>query len=60
VYSGTSLLADLKFQAFSEQYKNFTGITPGDFELLINLIVPKTVKRIQDSKQLCQLKRDWQ
>jgi hypothetical protein len=45
VYSGTSLLTDLKFQAVSGQYKNFTRMTPGDFELLINLISPKTVKR---------------
>jgi hypothetical protein len=45
MYSGTSLLADLKFQAVSGQYMNFTPITPRDFEHLINLIGPKVVKR---------------
>jgi hypothetical protein len=45
VYSGPSLLADLKFQAVSGQYTNFTRIAPGDFELVINFIGPKIVKR---------------
>ena len=44
VYSGTSLLADLKFQEVSGQYKNFTRMTAADFELLINLVGPKIVK----------------
>ena len=44
VYSGTSLLADLKFQEVSGQYKHFTRMTAADFELLINLVGPKIVK----------------
>ena len=44
MYSGTSLLADLKFQEVSGQYKNFTRMTAADFELLINLVGPKIVK----------------
>jgi hypothetical protein len=44
VYSGTRLLADLKFQEVSGQYKNFTPMTAADFELLINLVGPKIVK----------------
>jgi hypothetical protein len=45
VYSGTSLLAGLKSQEFNGQYKKFTLMAPADFELLINLIGPKIVKR---------------
>jgi hypothetical protein len=45
VYSGTSLLADSKFQAVSGQCKNFIQMTPADSEPLINLIGPKIVKR---------------
>jgi hypothetical protein len=37
-------LADLKFHAVSGQYRNLTRMALGDFELLINLIGPKTVK----------------
>ena len=44
VYSGTSLLADLKFQEVSGQYKHFTRMTAADFELLINLVGQKIVK----------------
>jgi hypothetical protein len=43
LYSGTSLLADWKFQEFSGQYKKFTQMAPADFELLINLVSPKIV-----------------
>ena len=38
VYSGNSLLSDLKFQKVSGLYKNFTRMSPTDFEYLINLI----------------------
>ena len=44
MYSGTSFLTDLKFQEVSGQYKNFTRMALADFELLINLVGPKTVK----------------
>ena len=37
VYSGSSLLADLNFQSVSELYKNFTRMSPSEFEFLINL-----------------------
>jgi len=45
VYSGTSLLAGLKNQAFSGRYKKITRVTPVDLELLINLVGPEIVKR---------------
>jgi hypothetical protein len=41
VYSGSSLLADLNFQSVSGLYKNFTRISPSEFEFLINLIGEK-------------------
>ena len=40
-YSGRHLLQDLKFQAISGLYKNFTRMSPTDFEYLINVIGPK-------------------
>ena len=40
-YSGRQLLQDLKFQAISGLYKNFTRMSPTDFEYLINVIGPK-------------------
>jgi hypothetical protein len=45
MYNVSSLLADLKFQKGSQQYKNFTWMAPANFKLLINLINPKIVKR---------------
>jgi len=41
VYSGSSLLADLNFQLVSGLYKNFTRMSPSEFEFLINLIGEK-------------------
>jgi hypothetical protein len=38
VFSGSSLLRDLSFQPVSGQYKNFTRMSPTEFEFLINLI----------------------
>ena len=38
MYSGSSLLADLNFQQVSGLYKNFTRMSPSEFEFLINLI----------------------
>lgn len=40
IYSGSSLLADLKFQHISGLYKNFTRMHPTDFEFLLNSIGP--------------------
>ena len=40
-YSGRQLLQDLKFQAISGLHKNFTRMSPTDFEYLINVIGPK-------------------
>jgi hypothetical protein len=45
VCSGTSLLANLKFQEVSGRYKKFTRMVPADFELPINLFGPKIVIR---------------
>ena len=45
MYSGTSLLAGMKYQEFSGRYKTFTRLAPVDLELLINLVGPEIVKR---------------
>jgi hypothetical protein len=45
VYSGSSLLADLNFKSVSGLYKNFTRMTPREFEFLINLTGEKISKR---------------
>jgi hypothetical protein len=45
VYSGSSLLADLNFQSVSGLYKNFTRMSPSEFECLINLIGEKISKK---------------
>jgi hypothetical protein len=38
VYSGSSLLADLNYQAVSVLYKNFTRVSPSEFEFLTHFI----------------------
>lgn len=43
-----SLMAELKFQEVSGQYKNFTRMSPTDFDYLLTLIGPKI--RRQDTK----------
>jgi hypothetical protein len=45
VYNGSSLLADLNFQSVIELYKNFTRMSPSEFEFLINLIGEKISKK---------------
>jgi len=45
VYSGSSLLADLNFQSVSRLYKNFTRMSPSEFEFLINLTGEKISKK---------------
>jgi len=45
VYSGSSLLADWNFQPVSGLYKNFTRMSPSEFEFLINLIGKKISKK---------------
>ena len=45
VYSGSSLLADLNFQLISGLYKNFTRMSPSEFEFVINLIGEKISKK---------------
>jgi hypothetical protein len=49
VYSGSSSLADLNFQSVSELYKNFTRMSPSEFEFLSNLIGEKISKGTQSS-----------
>jgi hypothetical protein len=44
-YSCKSMLADLRSQEISGQYKNFTRMSPMDFEYLMNMIGPKVEKR---------------
>jgi hypothetical protein len=41
---GSELIMGLKCQKMSGQYKNFTRMSPTDFECLITLIGPKIVK----------------
>jgi len=45
VYSGSSLLADLNFLSVSVLYKNFTRMSPSEFEFVINLIGEKISKK---------------
>jgi NAD dependent epimerase/dehydratase family enzyme len=45
VYSGSSLLADLNFQSVSGVYKNFTRMSPSEFEFLIHLVGEKISKK---------------
>jgi hypothetical protein len=37
-HGGSSLLRDLKFQSVSGQYKNFTHLSPTEFEYPLTLI----------------------
>jgi len=46
LFSGTSLLGDLKILEFSEQYKKFTQMARVDFELLINLVSLKIMTMV--------------
>jgi hypothetical protein len=45
VYSGSSLLAGLNFKSGSGLYKNFTRMSPSEFEFLINLIGEKNLEK---------------
>jgi hypothetical protein len=45
MYSGSNLLADLKFQDISGHYKNFVRMAATDFEFLLNRIAPSIVKQ---------------
>ena len=45
MYSGSSLLADWNLQSVSGLYKNFTRMSPSEFEFLINLIGEKMLKK---------------
>jgi len=45
VYSGSNLLADWNFQSVSGLYKNFSRMSPSDFELLINFIGEKKISQ---------------
>jgi len=58
-YSGSRFLADLNFQSVSGLYKNFTRMSPGEFEFLINLIGEKSRKRTQRSGKPFLFKKGW-
>jgi hypothetical protein len=45
VYSGSSLLADLNFQSVSGLYKNFSTMSPSEFEIIFNFIGEKISKK---------------
>jgi hypothetical protein len=45
VYSGSSLLAHLNFQSVSRLYKNFTRMSPTEFESLIHLMGKRISKK---------------
>jgi hypothetical protein len=58
VHSGSSLLADWKFQSVSGLHNNFTRMSPSEFEFLINLIGEKNLEKghsVQES-HLCSRK----
>jgi hypothetical protein len=60
VNSGSSLLADLNFQTVSGLYKNFTRMSPSEFEILIHLIEEKNLeKRTQHSGKPFLFKKGW-
>jgi len=46
------LLADLNFQSVSELFKNFTRMSPSEFEFLINLIGEKISKKTVSRKSI--------
>jgi hypothetical protein len=48
VYSGSGLLAELNFQSVRGLYKNFTRMSPSEFEFLIRM-EKKSRKRTQHS-----------
>jgi len=58
-YSGSSLLTDLNFQPVSGLYKDFTRLSPSEFEFLINLIGKKISKRTQRSGKPFLFKKGW-
>lgn len=45
ITGGRALLSDLKMQHISGHYKNFTRMSPTDFEYLLNMIGPKIKKQ---------------
>jgi hypothetical protein len=45
IYSGSSLMADLKFEHISGLYKNFTRMHPTDLEFLINAVGPSISRK---------------
>ena len=59
MYSCSSLLADLNFQSVSGLYKNFTRMSPSEFEFLINLIGEKIFKKTQRSGKPFLFKKGW-
>jgi hypothetical protein len=42
---GNELMQDLKFQHVSGHYKNFTRMSPTDFDKLLTMIGPKISKK---------------
>lgn len=46
LHGGRALLRDLKFQHISGKYKNFTRMSPIDFEYLLRRIGPTTIEKI--------------
>jgi len=59
VYSGSSLLEDLNFQHVSGLYKNYSRVSPSEFEFLINLIGEKISKKTQHSGKPFLFKKVW-
>ena len=51
VYRGSNLLADLNFQSVIGLYKNFTRMSPSDFEFSINLIGEKNLEKGQSVQE---------
>nr|CAH7745758.1 unnamed protein product [Callosobruchus chinensis] len=55
-YSGSTLLSDQRLEESTDQFKNFVRMSSEDFEILINLIGPKVVKKNTRFREVIPIK----